>query len=247
VTLRLPPVRAAPACTMTTDTFRIRERRRLPDPDCRDPDRHNGRRFRQPKGIKADGAIHPSGGSFCTGYGNDCLHAGGDNPDHSGTYDLAKRAMMPYIRIRAVTIQNGTSPFPIARRHRGIVRTIDGGTFDITSVDDGINSAQRRGQFRFRWRARPGRSSSPPRRTVALPSTAAIWSLFLPATAFDSNGALTIMAARWTCTCNGNGNTAIDWRRTLPLTTAAISPPTTVRRAIPASWAAAWARAAAGR
>lgn len=87
-----------------------------------------------------------------------------------------------------VTIQNGI--FTIAYCYEGIedlMITVDDGTFDITSVDDGINSAGGTDSSDFGGR-RPGREQ--------------LSSSF--------NRSITINGESSKLTCNGNRNTALD-------------------------------------
>lgn len=161
------------------------------------------------KGIKADGAITITGGNFVTDTVDDSIHGGGEILIENGQYELQSGDDAIHSD-DAVTIQNGT--FTIAYCYEGIEGlsvTIDDGSFDITSVDDGINSAGGADSSGFNG-GRPGQdqfSSSSDSPVTINGGTLVIVS---DGDCIDSNGDLIINAGTLDLTCNGSGDTALD-------------------------------------
>ena len=92
------------------------------------------------KGVKATGAITIAGGTFVTDTVDDSLHSNSDILISHGVFEL-KSGDDTIHADATVHLQNGD--FTVAYCYEGIEGlsvTIDDGTFDITSVDDGINA-----------------------------------------------------------------------------------------------------------
>lgn len=161
------------------------------------------------KGLKADGAITLADGSFVTDTVDDSIHAGGEIRLTGGTYQL--RSGDDAIHSDgAVVLENGDVTIPYCYEGiEGLSITIEDGTFDITSVDDGINAAGGTDSSGFGG-ARPGQeqfSSSSDSSILINGGTVVIVST---GDCVDSNGSLTINGGSLNLTCNGSGNTTLD-------------------------------------
>lgn len=161
------------------------------------------------KGIKADGTITITSGTFAIDTVDDSIHAGGDFLISDGEFELDSGDDAIHSDT-AVTIENGD--FTIAYCYEGIEGlsvTIDDGNFDITSADDGINAAGGTDSSGFGG-VGPGAeqfSSSSDSFIIINGGTIQVVST---GDCVDSNGDLTINGGTLNLTCNGNGNTAID-------------------------------------
>ncbi len=161
------------------------------------------------KGVKADGAITIAGGSFVTNTVDDSVHAGGDILITGGEFELRSGDDAVHSDA-AVTIQNGT--FTIAYCYEGLEglsTTIDGGTFDITSVDDGINAAGGADSSGFGG-GRPGQDQFSANSDSFIIINGGDLVIVSTGDCIDSNGSLTINGGTVNLTCNGNGDTALD-------------------------------------
>lgn len=161
------------------------------------------------KGVKADGSIAVAGGSVVTDSVDDSIHAGGDILIEGGEFQL-KSGDDAIHSDAAVTVQNGD--FTIAYCYEGIEGlsvTIDDGTFDITSVDDGINSAGGADSSGFGG-GRPVQDQFSSSSDSFITINGGTLVIVATGDCIDSNGALTINAGSLDLTCNGNGNTALD-------------------------------------
>lgn len=161
------------------------------------------------KGIKADGAITITGGTFVTDTVDDSIHSNSDILITSGQFDL-RTGDDGIHSDTAVTIENGD--FTIAYCYEGIEGlsvTIDDGTFDITSVDDGINSAGGTDSSGFGG-ARPGQEQFASSSDSFITINGGDFVIVSTGDCVDSNGTLTINNGTLDLTCNGSGNTAID-------------------------------------
>lgn len=161
------------------------------------------------KGIKADGAITIAGGSFVTDTVDDSIHSNSDILITSGEFEL-KTGDDAIHSDTAVTIQSGD--FTIAYCYEGIEGlsvTIDDGTFDITSVDDGINAAGGTDSSGFGG-GRPGQEQFASSSDSFITINGGDFIIVSTGDCIDSNGALTINGGTLNLTCNGSGNTALD-------------------------------------
>ena len=93
------------------------------------------------KGVKADCTLTISGGSFQIDTVDDAIHANEDSLIAGGEFNL--RTGDDGIHTdTALTIQDGTFTIPYCYEGiEGLSITIDGGTYHITSADDGLNAA----------------------------------------------------------------------------------------------------------
>lgn len=159
------------------------------------------------KGIKADGALTVSGGSFDLDTADDAVHSGADVTITGGEWTL--RTGDDGIHAdAAVLIRAGRFTIPYCYEGvEGQSVTIDGGTLDITARDDGINAAGGADGSAYGF----GRQDP-----FAVDSNCAITinggeiTIVSDGDCLDSNGSLTINGGTLKLTCNGNGNTAID-------------------------------------
>ena len=152
------------------------------------------------KGIKSDGALLVTAGTFSLDTEDDSVHAGGDVTIGGGDWTI--RAGDDGIHSDA-DVWIGGGAFAIPYCYEGIegrTVTIDGGTFDITSCDDGINAAAKG-------------SSNPPGQadeSCVVTINGGTITIVSDGDSIDSNGDLTVNGGTLDLTCNGNGNTAID-------------------------------------
>lgn len=189
--------------TMTTDTMSFGQQGGFQSETTTEEDSASQ------KGIKADGAITITGGTFVTDTVDDSIHSNSDILITSGEFEL-KTGDDAVHSDTAVTIQN--SDFTIAYCYEGIEGlsiTVDDGIFDITSVDDGINAAGGTDSSGFGG-ARPGQEQFASSSDSFITINGGEFMIVSTGDCIDSNGALTINGGTLDLTCNGNGNTAID-------------------------------------
>lgn len=161
------------------------------------------------KGIKADGAITIAGGSFAADTVDDAIHAGGDILIAGGTFQLQSGDDAIHSDA-AVQIQDGD--FTIAYCYEGIEGlsiTITDGSYDITSVDDGLNSAGGADSSGFGG-GRPGQDQFSASADSFITIHGGTFVIVSQGDCVDSNGALTVNGGTLDLTCNGSGNTALD-------------------------------------
>ena len=195
--------------TMTTDTFGTGKAGGFPTQDAATQTAATEEDSVSQKGIKADGTITLSGGNFALDTVDDAIHAGGDILVTGGAYDLQSGDDAVHSDA-AVTIQNGTFTIPYCYEGiEGLSIAIDGGTFAITSVDDGINAAGGADSSGFGG-ARPGQEQFSASSDSAITINGGDFVIVSTGDCVDSNGALTINGGTLDLTCNGSGNTAID-------------------------------------
>lgn len=161
------------------------------------------------KGIKAEGALTITGGSFTTDTVDDSIHSNSDILIAGGEFKLRTGDDAIHADA-AVTIQNGT--FTIEYCYEGVEGlsiTIDDGNFDITSVDDGMNAAGGTDSSGFGGRV-PGQEQFSDGTDMFMTINGGNFVVISTGDCLDSNGALTINGGTLELTCNGSGNTAID-------------------------------------
>lgn len=143
------------------------------------------------KGIKTDGSMLISGGEFQLDCAGDAVHSNGDISIGGGQWTI-RTADDGIHADGKLHIQDGSFSIPYCYEGlEGNSVQIDGGTFDIVSTDDGINAA---GDTECSIVINGG--------TVTIVSGG---------DCLDSNGSLTLNGGTLNLTCNGNGNTAIDY------------------------------------
>ena len=162
------------------------------------------------KGIKGESTYTINGGTFTIDSADDCLHAGGAMTLAAGEFTLNSGDDAVHCD-DALAIQNGTFTIPYCYEGiEGLSITIEGGTFDITSNDDGLNAAGGADSSGF------GGFGGRPQDTFATDSYSFItinggtFTIASSGDCIDSNGDLTINDGTLNLTCNSSGNTAID-------------------------------------
>lgn len=162
------------------------------------------------KGIKGESTYTINGGVFTIDSADDCLHAGGVMTLAAGEFTLNSGDDAVHCD-DALTIQSGTYTIPYCYEGiEGLSITIEDGTFDITSTDDGLNAAGGADSSGF------GGFGGRPQDTFTADSDSFITingstiTVVSSGDCIDSNGDLTVNGGTLDLTCNGNGNTALD-------------------------------------
>ncbi len=153
------------------------------------------------KGIKTDGSALISGGDFQLDCAGDAVHANGGVTIGGGQWTI-RTADDGVHADGALHIQDGS--FSISCCYEGLEGKsvqIDGGTIDIVSTDDGVNAA---GDSQFG--GFPGGDAE-----CSIVINGGTFTIVSGGDCLDSNGSLTLNGGSLTLTCNGNGNTAIDY------------------------------------
>lgn len=161
------------------------------------------------KGIKAGGTLTVEDGSFVMDTEDDSSHADSDILVNGGTFRLQSGDDAVHSDTN-VTINNGD--FDISYCYEGIegqTITVDDGTIDITSVDDGLNSAGGTDSSGFDG-GHPEQSQFSASSDSLITINGGVLVIVSDGDCIDSNGALTINGGKLNLTCNGNGNTALD-------------------------------------
>ena len=161
------------------------------------------------KGVKATGAITIAGGTFVTDTVDDSIHSNSDILISHGVFEL-KSGDDTIHADATVHLQNGD--FTVAYCYEGIEGlsvTIDDGTFDITSVDDGINAGGGIDSSGFGG-GRPHHESFSASSDNFITINGGNLVIVSTGDCIDSNGALTVNSGTLNLTCNGSGNTALD-------------------------------------
>lgn len=161
------------------------------------------------KGIKATGIITIAGGTFIIDTVDDSIHSNSDILISHGVFEL-KSGDDTIHADAAVHLQNGD--FTIAYCYEGIEGlsvTIDDGTFDITSVDDGINSAGGADNSGLGG-GRPDQEQFSNSSNSFITINGGNFVIVSTGDCIDSNNALTINNGTLNLTCNESGNTALD-------------------------------------
>lgn len=162
------------------------------------------------KGIKGESTYTINGGTFNIDSADDCLHAGGAMAIAAGEFNLSSGDDAVHCD-DALTIQSGAFTIPYCYEGiEGLTITVEGGTFDITSHDDGLNAAGGADSSGF------GGFGGRPQDTFASSSDSFItinggtFTIVSGGDSVDSNGDLTINGGTLDLTCNGSGDTALD-------------------------------------
>lgn len=162
------------------------------------------------KGIKGESTYAINGGVFSIDSADDCLHAGGEMLLAAGEFTLSSGDDAVHCD-DALTIRSGTFTIPYCYEGiEGLSITVEDGTFDIVSNDDGLNAAGGADSSGF------GGFGGRPQDTFAADSDSFItvnggtFTVVSSGDCIDSNGALTINGGILKLTCNGNGDTALD-------------------------------------
>ncbi len=161
------------------------------------------------KGVKADGTLTISGGSFQIDTVDDAIHANEDLLTTGGEFHLSTGDDGIHTDT-ALTIQDGTFTIPYCYEGiEGLSITIDGGTYDITSADDGLNAACGADSSGFGGRM-PGQEGFGGSSDSFIVLDGGEFVIVSTGDCIDSNGSLTINGGAVDLTCNGSGNTALD-------------------------------------
>lgn len=108
----------------------------------------------------------------------------------------------------ALVIQGGTFTIPYCYEGiEGLSITVEGGTFDITSNDDGLNAAGGADGSGFGGRQQDTFASNT---DTFITINGGILTIVSSGDCIDSNGALTLNGGTLNLTCNSNSNTALD-------------------------------------
>ena len=161
------------------------------------------------KGVKADGTLTISGGSFQIDTVDDAIHANGDLLIAGGEFHLSTGDDGIHSDT-ALTIQDGTFSIPYCYEGiEGLSITIDGGSYNITSADDGLNAAGGADSSGFGGRM-PGQEGFGRSSDSFIVINGGEFVIVSSGDCIDSNGSLTINGGTIDLTCNGNGDTALD-------------------------------------
>lgn len=159
------------------------------------------------KGIKGEGTFTINGGVFTIDTVDDCFHAGGELYIASGEFNLSSGDDAIHSD-DAVTIEDGTFSIPYCYEGiEGLSLTINGGSFDIVSHDDGLNGAGGANGSGF-GRGQQDQFSSGSSSFILIND--GTFTIVSQGDCIDSNGDLTINGGVLDLTCNGAGNTALD-------------------------------------
>lgn len=162
------------------------------------------------KGIKGESSFTIHDGVFVIDSADDCLHAGGEMLLAAGTYTLSSGDDAIHCD-DALSIQSGGYSIPYCYEGvEGLSVTIEDGTFDITSNDDGINAAGGADSSGFGgFGGRQQDSFASASESFILINGGSL-TVVSSGDCVDSNGDLTVNGGTLNLTCNGNGNTALD-------------------------------------
>ncbi|WP_297199741.1 carbohydrate-binding domain-containing protein [uncultured Flavonifractor sp.] len=160
------------------------------------------------KGIKAEGGLTIGGGTFTLDTVDDGLHTGGELLITDGAFTLSSGDDAIHAD-GALTIQNGSFTIPYCYEGiEGLSITVEGGTFNITSHDDGLNAAGGADSSGFGGRSPDQFSADGSDSFITI--NGGSFTIVSTGDCVDSNGDLTINGGTLDLTCNGSGNTALD-------------------------------------
>lgn len=161
------------------------------------------------KGLKCDGSISVSGGNFTTDTSDDSIHGGGDILISNGTFVL-KSGDDAIHSDAAVKISNGDISISYCYEGiEGLSLTIDDGSYNIQSEDDGLNAAGGVDSSGFGG-SRPGQEQFSSDSQSFITINGGKFAIVSKGDCIDSNGDLTINGGTLDLTCSGSGNTALD-------------------------------------
>ena len=162
------------------------------------------------KGIKAEGSFTIAGGTFTLDTVDDGLHAGGEALITGGTFSLRSGDDAIHYDA-ALTIQNSSFTIPYCYEGiEGLSITVDAGTFDITSSDDGLNAAGGADSSGFRGPGGQSQDTFSSGTDSFILINGGEFTIVSTGDCVDSNGDLTVNGGTLDLICNGSGNTALD-------------------------------------
>ena len=162
------------------------------------------------KGIKGENTYTINGGTFTIDSADDCLHAGGTMTFAAGEFTLSSGDDAVHCD-NALVIQSGTFTIPYCYEGiEGLSITIEDGTFDITSSDDGLNAAGGADSSGFGGFGGRPQDTFASNEDIFITITGGTFAIVSSGDCIDSNGDLTINGGTLELTCNGNGDTALD-------------------------------------
>lgn len=182
-----------------SDSFASWGGRRFAESASTDQEENNG------KGIRAAGELRIMDGSFFLDCADDAVHGNGNVTISGGNWEI-RTADDGIHAEEALAIEGGH--FLISECYEGMEGknvTILDGSIQITAADDGINASGTSGSSGA-WGG-PGRGDS---EAFILIQGGDI-TIVSDGDCLDSNGSLTLNGGMLNLTCNGNGNTAIDY------------------------------------
>lgn len=162
------------------------------------------------KGIKAEGTFAVNNGTFTIDSVDDCLHGGGAMTIAAGTFTLSSGDDAVHCDA-ALTIRSGSFAIPYCYEGiEGLSITIEDGTFDIVSSDDGLNAAGGADGSGFGGFVAQEQDTFSADSESFILINGGLLTIVSTGDCVDSNGALTINGGTLDLTCNGSGNTALD-------------------------------------
>lgn len=158
--------------------------------------------------VSASGAAEIDDGTFTLDTVDDGLHTGGELLITDGAFTLSSGDDAIHAD-GALTIQNGSFTIPYCYEGiEGLSITVEGGTFNITSHDDGLNAAGGADSSGFGGRSPDQFSADGSDSFITI--NGGSFTIVSTGDCVDSNGDLTINGGTLDLTCNGSGNTALD-------------------------------------
>lgn len=162
------------------------------------------------KGIKGESTYAINGGTFTIDSADDCLHAGGAMTIVAGEFTLSSGDDAVHCD-DALAIQSGTFTIPYCYEGiEGLSITIENGTFDITSNDDGLNAAGGADNSGFGGFGGRQQDTFTSTSDSFITINGGIFTIVSSGDCIDSNGALTINDGTLDLACNSKNNTALD-------------------------------------